>query len=250
MSDTIKFCGLTFNGLDHNTIFQENGDMKFVLTVNAEFIVKAYTDSSFSQLISSNCATFDGQIPYFFAKLISKGRQFRKISGSDLIYDASQYAQQHGKSIFLLGGNPESNRLAVQQLRQRYGIKIDGYSPPFSPYPLAQDFDQHILDKVSAFKPDYLFVAFGTPKQEFWLGDHLAPLRAMGVKMCVGCGGTFDFVAGRIQRAPRIIQKVGLEGIWRLVSEPKWFRLKRLLVSLKFFPIFYSYHIAKMPHAN
>lgn len=68
--------------------------------------------------------------------------------------------------------------------------------------------------------------------------------------MCVGCGGTFDFVAGRIQRAPRIIQKVGLEGIWRLVSEPKWFRLKRLLVSLKFFPIFYSYHIAKMPHAN
>lgn len=53
--------------------------------------------------------------------------------------------------------------------------------------------------------------------------------------MVVGCGGTFDFVSGRIKRAPRVIQKVGLEGIWRLLSEPKLFRLKRVLVSLKFF---------------
>ena len=250
MGDTINFCGLSFNGLDHNTIFQDSGEMKFVLTVNAEFIVKAYTDKAFSRLISSNWATFDGQIPYFFAKLISKNIPFCKISGSDLIYDACQYAKNHNKRVFLLGGDPESNRLAAQKLRKRYGIEIDGYSPPFSPYPFTEAFDQSILETVRDFKPDYLFVAFGTPKQEFWLGDHVAQLQAMGVKMCVGCGGTFDFVSGRIQRAPRLVQNMGLEGIWRLFSEPKWFRLKRILVSLKFFPIFYNYHIAKMPHGN
>lgn len=248
MENTIKFCGLTFNGLDHSTIFQESGQVKFVLTVNSEFIVKAYRDKAFSNLISSNHATFDGQIPYFFAKLVAKGLSFKKISGSDLIYDACLYAKNHKKRVFLLGGDAESNRLSVLKLRENYGIEIDGFSPCYSPYPFSVDHDQNILNKIIEYKPDYLFVSFGTPKQEYWIRDHVAFLQQQNVKMVVGCGGTFDFVSGRIKRAPRVIQKVGLEGIWRLLSEPKLFRLKRVLVSLKFFPIFYNYHIAKTLH--
>lgn len=72
-------------------------------------------------------------------------------------------------------------------------------------------------------------------KQEFWIIEHRKILEQMGIKWVVGSGGTFEFVADKIKRSPRIIQKIGLEGLWRLISEPKWFRVKRLLVSLLIF---------------
>lgn len=250
MNATINFCGLHFNGLDHETIFQESGDVRFVLTVNSEFIVKAYRDQNFANMISRNCATFDGQIPFFFAKMVSGNHAIKKISGSDLIYDACEQAKRHNKRLFLLGGNPEANRLSVERIRQEYGVEVEGYSPPVAAYPFPEDHNQKILDKIIELRPDYIFAAFGTPKQEFWLNDHLEFFQQNNVKMVVGCGGTFDFVSGRIQRAPRFVQRIGLEGIWRLVSEPKLFRLKRLLESMKFFPIFYNYHIVKSSHIH
>jgi N-acetylglucosaminyldiphosphoundecaprenol N-acetyl-beta-D-mannosaminyltransferase len=245
MESSIKFCGINFDSLDHKQIFNESDDVKFVVTVNSEYIVRANSDREFLDLINSNHATFDGQIPYIFAKLVSSVRPLKKISGSDLIYDACEYAKENNKSVFLLGGDSESNRLSVIKLREKYGIKIEGYSPAFSPYPFPKEHNDLILDKVGAFSPDYLFVSFGTIKQEYWIRDNMAFLKQHAVKLAVGCGGTFDFVAGKTKRAPRFIQKAGLEGIWRLLAEPKLFRMKRLLVSTKFFSVFYNHHISK-----
>ena len=120
MESSINFCGINFDSLSHKQIFSESDDVKFVVTVNSEYIVRANSDREFLDLINSNHATFDGQIPYVFAKLISSVRPFEKISGSDLIYDACDYAKKNHKRVFLLGGDSESNRLSVIKLQEQY----------------------------------------------------------------------------------------------------------------------------------
>ena len=241
---SINFCGIHFCGLEHSQLFEEDTETRFVVTVNAEFIVKASHNLKFLNIINANYATFDGQIPYLFARMMNLGKHFSKISGSDLIYDASEYAQQHHKSLFLLGGNSTSNALAVQNIRQRYGIQVEGYSPEYENYPFTPEHDQHILELIRQFKPDFLFVGFGAVKQEYWINDHLDFLQQQQVHLVVGCGGTFDFVSGQATRAPRFVQKAGLEGIWRLLTEPRLFRLKRLLESTHFFSVLYNHHLA------
>ena len=73
-------------------------------------------------------------------------------------------------------------------------------------------------------KPDILFVAYGSPHQEFWIHRNLFKLNS--VKVAIGVGGTFDFYAGKRKRAPKWMQKIGLEWLWRLTGEPK--RLSRI----------------------
>lgn len=244
--NAVNFCGINFRclGQEHlHQLFNEDKETRFVVTVNSEFIVKANQNQKFLDLINDNYATFDGQIPYVFARIINAGQRFYKISGSDLIYDACAYAQEHGKSIFLLGGDPASNDLAVKQLREKYGIRMDGYSPPYQPYPFSDSHNEAILEKIHQFKPDFLFVGFGAEKQEYWISDNIASLQQNNVRFAVGCGGTFDFVSGKVRRAPVFLQKAGFEGVWRFLAEPSLFRLKRLLLSVRFFAVFYGYHI-------
>jgi len=246
--DSIHFCGIKFRGLEQAQLFKEDIQTHFVVTVNAEFIVKANRNKPFRDIISANYATFDGQIPYFFARLLNRGKHFSKISGSDLIYDACEHAQQHGKRLFLLGGNAKANALAVQNIHDTYGLDVAGYAPPYAPYPFTADHNEAIKTQISQFKPDFLFVAFGAVKQEYWINDNFDFLQQQQVHLVVGCGGTFDFVSGQVKRAPRLLQRAGLESLWRLVTEPRLFRLKRLMESTLFFSVLYSHHLSQRKH--
>ena len=80
------------------------------------------------------------------------------------------------------------------------------------------DEDQpEIVARINAAKPDILFVALGNPKQELWMGRNRAKL---DVGAMIGIGGTFNFIAGRVKRAPRWVQRFGLEWIYRIIQEP------------------------------
>lgn len=244
--EAVNFCGINFSCLEQEQLFREDDETRFVVTVNAEFIVKANHNPTFLNIINDNYATFDGQIPYFFARLLNSQQHFDKISGSDLIYDACANAQKNNKSIFLLGGETKANKLSVEKIRATYGLRVDGYSPPYENYPFSAKNSQEILNKITEFKPDFLFVAFGAIKQEYWIHDHLDFLKQHKVRLVVGCGGTFDFVSGQVKRAPRFMQKAGFEGVWRLLAEPRLFRLRfrRLLESTRFFGVLYNHHLA------
>jgi len=231
----IKFADLIFKGLNKDILFSKQESLKIIIPTNAEVIVKANENEKLKNIINKNFATFDGQIPYMLAKLQNKSIEFEKISGSDLIYDFCELAKEKNYKIFLLGGYVDSNKLAVEKLKEKYNIQITGYSPAYEPYPFSKENNDKILHKIKNFKPDILFVGFGALKQEFWIDDNKEILEKIGIKWVVASGGTFEFVAGKIKRAPKIIQKIGFEGIWRFLLEPKWFRFKRLLVSLKIF---------------
>lgn len=231
----IEFAGIRFRGLTLDDVFAVRDRFTHIATVNAEYIVRANEDERLHRILEKSIATFDGQVPYMVARWRCKNRNFSKISGSELVYHICERAAQRQERVFLLGGMEDSNAQAVQILRERYSnLTIDGFSPIFCPYPFPKTHSELILARLRAFKPDYLLVGFGAVKQDYWIDDNRGELDKIRVKLAVGSGGTFEMVSGKMKRAPRFIQGIGLEGIYRLVCEPRLFRLKRLILSLRF----------------
>jgi len=231
----VQFAGLTFRGHNLEAIRRAHDIPKFVVTVNADFIVRAHEDAAFRQLIDCHLSTFDGQVPFALARMRNRRRadDIEKLSGSDLIYVYLREAAQAGKTSFLFGATPAANERAVKAGRALYGGEVLGYSPPLAEEPLPAAWTQDALQRIQAARPAYLFVALGAPKQERWIAENLDALRSAGVEYVMGCGGSVDFLGGTIRRAPSWVQSVGLEGVYRLVSEPRLFRLLRILRSFR-----------------
>jgi len=122
--------------------------------------------------------------------------------------------------------------MSCRKLRGLRPQGVTGYSywaqHPASLNPAPEEEDT-IVSKVTAAAPDFLFVAYGAPRQDIWIRRNLARLN---VPVCVGIGGTLDFVAGVAKRAPRWMRQVGLEWLHRLIHQP-W-RWRRMLVLPKF----------------
>ncbi|MBO5297472.1 MAG: WecB/TagA/CpsF family glycosyltransferase [Candidatus Homeothermus sp.] len=238
----MNLCGVNINCYTFDDLIKIK-DCSILVTVNAEAIVRAQKEENLLNIINRNYSSIDGQIPLWLYKNLYPNGNITKLSGSDLIYSLSEYASKNGFRVFLLGGKEESNSSAVLNLRKSYpSLIIDGYSPPYSPYPFNEQIQDSIISRIKKFKPHYLFVGFGMGKQEYWEADNFNLLKQIEVKLIIGCGGSFDFASGKIKRAPIQIQKIGFEGIWRLFQEFKWFRIKRIFQSLKIFPIFLKYH--------
>jgi N-acetylglucosaminyldiphosphoundecaprenol N-acetyl-beta-D-mannosaminyltransferase len=244
VTEYIYFAGLIFKGLRAADLYPQAGAFKFIVTVNADLIVISFQRNRFANLISNNFATIDGQITYWLARILGKPRKvnFEKISGSSFAYSLLQYASDNKLRVFFLGASSTVNELAVLKARNQFGVDVMGYSPPISPYPFSLDWNEETYNRIKDHSPHILLVAFGSPKQEFWIEDSAETLKHAGVQLAIGCGGTLDFLAGSIPRAPVIIQKIGLESLYRLAMQPSWFRVKRIAKSLLIFPIVFWKH--------
>lgn len=233
----MRFCNIEFNILHKKDLFiRSDNETKCIATVNAQFIVLANTDKRYMDYINSHYATFDGEIPLKEAKKhCPQFKDAEKLPGSEIVYDFCQYAKDNSLRMFFLGGYEDSNKAAVKVIKERYGIEIDGYSPPYEKYPFSKSFIENCMSRIIEFRPDIIFVGFGAPKQEWFIEDQLNKLNEIGVKYIIGSGGTFEFVSGKINRAPAWVSKIGLESIYRLLQELNIVRLKRILYSFRFF---------------
>lgn len=241
----MNLCGININCHSYNDLVTFSTSPKLIVTVNAEAIVRSQSDSRLRNIINHHTSTIDGQIPLWLYKIKYPNIQIEKISGSDLLFSIAEFAAKEGLKVYLLGGKKESNFGAIRELRKRYPeLSIDGFSPEFSLYPFPEATNSLIVEKISQFNPHILFVGFGMGKQEFWEEDNYEILKGLNIKLIIGCGGSFEFASGAIKRAPVAIQRMGLEGLWRLFQEFKWFRFKRLLLSTK---IFYYFLFPKVP---
>ena len=141
-----------------------------------------------------------------------------RVAGSDLIYLLSAQAAEKGHRVFFLGGAPGSAQAAAAELARRYpGLQLAGIEAPeidrLSP-------DEHLalIDRIRRSRADLLFAALGQPKGERWLSENC---HLMEVPVSVQVGASFDFVAGRAARAPRWMQRTGLEWLHRMLSSPR-----------------------------
>jgi N-acetylglucosaminyldiphosphoundecaprenol N-acetyl-beta-D-mannosaminyltransferase len=139
-----------------------------------------------------------------------------RISGADFFWDILESASKHNRSVFLLGGFGDTAAVVIQKALKKYPNLRIGFSA-------ANPNDQIGIEAINAFSADYLLVAYGPVRQEFWIADNLPRLKAT---VAIGLGGTFDYVAGKKSRPPKFIRSLGFEWLYRLITQP--YRMVRI----------------------
>ena len=194
-------------------------ETQYIVTPNPEMIVLAQTDHRFKSVLNNaGLAVCDGMGLLWAGRVLGKPIRER-ISGTDLVKDVCEKYAKGNASIGFLGAKPGIAELASERLRVRYPklkiVYVDSGNPD----------DQSAVDiKNLKEQIDILFVAFGFPKQEVWMCEHQ---QDFPVRVMLGVGGAFDYISGKVLRAPLFIRSLGLEWLFRLFRQP-W-RVRRQL---------------------
>ncbi|WP_297199905.1 WecB/TagA/CpsF family glycosyltransferase [Thermanaeromonas sp.] len=206
--------------------FIASGKPHYVVTLNAEMAYRAMHDPRFRDIVNrAGLVTPDGAGIVWAARVLGNPVPER-VAGIDLVQALAVRAAEEGWRLFLYGGAPGVAEEAGRRLKERHpGLNILGTSHGY----LSPGKEEELLKNLKKTSPDVLLVALGSPKQEYWMARHLAGL---GIPVAIGVGGSLDVLAGRAKRAPRFMQELGLEWLYRVVREPK--RVKRALALPKF----------------
>lgn len=190
----------------------------FVVTPNVDFLVQAQRDAELHQiLVQADLVLCDGK-PLVWASQWLGNALPGRVAGSDLVPVLLQRATERGWKIFLLGGADGVGAEAAKRIAAAHPSlpPVGHYSPPHRP--LAAMNHAEIIERLRAAQPDIVLVCFGCPKQEKWISRYY---RTAGVPVMIGAGGTVDFLAGRLKRAPMWMRRTGTECVFRLWQEPR-----------------------------
>ncbi len=155
-----------------------------------------------------------------------------RVSGSNLIYSLSRAAAEHGMRIYLLGGAPRTAERAAAALQRLYpGLKVAGTAAPPPGFEQIPGAVEHIAEELELADPDIVFVALGAPRQEYLIR---VLRRHLPTAWWIGVGISFSFVCGAVRRAPRWMQRCGLEWLHRLFQEPGRLWKRYLIQGLPF----------------
>ncbi len=207
--------------------FLRSGEPHQIMTPNPEFVMRARHDEAFRDLLNRvDLAPADGIGLKWAARLL--GDRIRElVPGSDLVPRLAGRGARRQQRWFLLGAADGVAEKAGAVLQARYpGLVIAGCYAG-SPRP---EHDDEICHLSEAAKPiDILLVAYGAPGQDLWIARNQPRLH---IPVAIGVGGTFNFIAGRSRRAPRIVRQLNLIWLFRLITEP-W-RWRRQLGLIRF----------------
>lgn len=202
----------------------ENQKKSFLVAINPEKIMKAQDDEELRQLLNRADYQIPDGIGVILASKLKKGNIQSRVTGIDMMLTLCDVAAKNGKKIFMYGGKPGVADQAKVELEKRFpGIKIVGTLNGY------EKDEQVIIESINEHKPDIIFVALGSPTQEYWIVNHMEKVTPMVFQ---GVGGSYDVISGNLKRAPEAFQKLGLEWFYRLLKEP-W-RWKRQLILPQF----------------
>jgi N-acetylglucosaminyldiphosphoundecaprenol N-acetyl-beta-D-mannosaminyltransferase len=190
-----------------------------VCTGNLDHLVTLQQDSEFRAAYQEADLVLADGMPIVWISRLGRGPGLKeRVAGSDLFWELARESQQSGLRLFFLGGSPGSAQRAADAVQLRYpAARVCGiYCPPFETFNTKQE-QERIRTLIQAARPDVLMVGLGAPKQEKWI---LAHRERLGVPVSIGVGGSFEMAGGVISRAPRWMQRVGLEWVHRLLQEP------------------------------
>ncbi len=188
----------------------------YVVTVNAEFVMMARRDKRFARILAgADLALADGKW-VAISKLISGGKAQDRVAGVDLVEKVCCECAKKAVVVGFLGGfDGIAKEVAKRQIEANPRLKV-GYAGPGN-----ETIGSNLRLKVPSFgkkRIDVLFVAYGMGRQEFWID---AMRKKLDVGVFVGVGGALEILSGVKKRAPKPMQNLGLEWLWRLALEPK-----------------------------
>lgn len=223
----------------------ETGKPRYIVTPYSEMIVFAVNDPLYREVLnhadlslpdgigilwaakylslkSNNLIQALWQIVFTGASIVFKPGYVRtvlkeQVVGSRLIYDVAKLAEEKNYSLALVGGEGNVSAQAAYELKKIYpGLKV---KLALSGRP----FDESLVREISDTNSDILCIAYSPPRQELWIAENLEKLNS---RVVIGLGGTLDYLAGKRLPAPDFMHYMGLEWLWRLITQP-W-RLKRM----------------------
>lgn len=188
-----------------------------IATANLDFWLNSLSDPHLHRIIAGcSLVLADGMPLVWVSKLLGCPLPDR-VTGVDLVPRLAELSSRKGYRLFLFGGKGDVARRAARLLDEKFpGVRIvDTYAPTEEEL---ERLDQTLmLERIQAAKPDILLVALGNPKQEKWIWSNRM---RFGVPVSMGVGGSFEIIVGDMRRAPRWIQRCGLEWAMRCVQEP------------------------------
>jgi len=209
--------------------FAQGKTPALVVTLGVEMTMYAQRDVRFRALVDRAALSLCDTIGILLASRARHGPLRERVTGIDLIEPlAARSAAGGDLRLFFFGGAPGVAERAANALRGRHpGVAIagtrDGYFAP------AQN--PEIVASIAASGANVLLVGLGSPKQEYWLEEHLS---ATSCGVGIGVGGSFDVLAGTVPRAPRLWRRAGLEWLYRLLREPSRWRRQLALPQFAF----------------
>ena len=205
---------------------KRGGKAAFVATLNVDFVANAVSgwpfggnDELWGYLRNADFVTADGMPIVLLSRILRRGLPAR-VTGADMVPAICRRCAEEGLKVYVLGGDKDAvsdafkRLLLTTQSPNHLTTILAGHDDAFVKLDEQQP---EIVERINAAKPDILFVALGNPKQELWMGRNASKLN---VGAMVGIGGTFNFIAGKVKRAPKWMQKSGLEWIYRIIQEP------------------------------
>jgi N-acetylglucosaminyldiphosphoundecaprenol N-acetyl-beta-D-mannosaminyltransferase len=200
---------------------------KHVVTANAQFYVLAERDAHFRQCLNEADYICADGLPIVRMCNWMGVPGTERITGIDLIPLLCERAAEFDLPVYLLGGYPGSAAASAALLMDRFPkLRVSGVGCPPKGFDESPELLTQVLRSIAKADPAIIFVAFGAPKQEYFIQQHI---KALGIPVAIGVGGSFELLAGIRKRAPQWMQSVGMEWAYRLAQEPR--RLaKRYLV--------------------
>jgi N-acetylglucosaminyldiphosphoundecaprenol N-acetyl-beta-D-mannosaminyltransferase len=197
-----------------------------IVTPNAEMIMMANKDKQLAHIINSADLVVPDGAGVVWAARYQGNIMPERVAGYDLVQHLLREAVSEKYRIYMFGGAPGVAERARKIAEERFpGVQIVGTRNGF----FNEQEETGILNAIKICQPDILLVALGVPRQEKWLDEYKEELK---VPVAIGVGGSFDVMAGIVQRAPLWMQRGNLEWLFRLLSEPK--RAIRMLALPRF----------------
>ncbi|KRL34672.1 WecB/TagA/CpsF family glycosyltransferase [Liquorilactobacillus uvarum] len=219
------------NQLKKDSMLHEN---RFVVTANPEIVLFARQNKKYASILNTaDYTTADGIGIIKGAKILGRPLPER-VTGYDTLLSLLKFANEQKKRVFFLGAKPSVINKLIDRIKQNYPNLIiaghhDGYFKD----------EASIVQKIKQTSPDFVFVALGFPKQEFFINQY----RQSSQAIWMGVGGSFDVLAGITKRAPLFWQKHHIEWLYRLLQEPS--RFGRMLALPKYLLLIFR---AKIMH--
>jgi N-acetylglucosaminyldiphosphoundecaprenol N-acetyl-beta-D-mannosaminyltransferase len=201
-------------------------------SVNAQAVLIAEESKRFAHILNESALSIaDGMSIVIASRLLSTPLNER-VAGVDLVEELCKLCAFEGLSVYFVGGRSGAASQTAEILVRRYpGLIVAGIDCPPYGFENSRNENEKVLQRIRTAAPDLLFVALGTPKQEYWTADNLSELK---VGVAIPVGAAFEMIAGLVPRAPRLLQSIGMEWLFRLVLEPRRLWRRYLLGNPRF----------------
>ncbi|MCL2169606.1 MAG: WecB/TagA/CpsF family glycosyltransferase [Defluviitaleaceae bacterium] len=199
-----------------------------VVTPNPEMVMASRKDADFRKILNTSALVVPDGIGIVMASKLTQSKIMARVPGIDLVMGVMETPKGRAARWVFLGGAPGVADDAKDAMELKFpGLRVvDAHHGYFH-----GDFEDELIERLRAAKPDIVLVGLGFPRQEKWIEQNK---HKIGARVYMGVGGSFDVMSGSLRRAPAIFRKFGLEWLYRLISQPSRIWRQRVLVKFAF----------------